>query len=71
MFVQTGYARMGIPTYIVEYTSGLSSAVDDVNLQNRHKRTLTRESFLELFEKITDEEDLSEELGMHALRYYG
>lgn len=71
MDVKSGYARMGMRSDIVEYTSGLAYAVNDGQLQGRYKKTLARNSFFEYFEEMTDTEEISEILGMHALTYYG
>lgn len=68
--VKAGYARMGMATYVVQYSSALAHVINDSKLKNRFLKTLARDNFLESYEEMTDQEELSEILGMQALSYY-
>lgn len=70
MGVKSGYARMGFRSDIVEYTPGLYYAVRDERMQYRWRRSIERDMFLEHYSLVEDVDELSEVLGMRALKYY-
>lgn len=70
MGVKSGYARMGFRSDVVEYTPGLYYVVKDERMQYRWRKTLERTTFLEHYSLVEDVDELSEILGMRALKYY-